>query len=110
MAAALSKELVARDRQLGRNPNAMIVYFDELAAQARSLLDRAQTIFNEYIKVRFVPLNLTVQAARNSEEGGATIGVISSNYNAISAEIKDNIIASSHPRRGFCEPSTTANF
>ena len=90
MAAALSKELVARDRQLGRNPNAMIVYFDELAAQARSLLDRAQTIFNEYIKVRFVPLNLTVQAAQLGE-GGATIGVISSNYNAISAEIKDNM-------------------
>jgi aerotaxis receptor len=90
MAAALSKELVARDRQLGRNPNAMIVYFEELAVQAKSLLDRAQTIFNEYLKVRFVPLNLTVQAAQLGE-GGATIGVISSNYNAISAEIKDNM-------------------
>jgi aerotaxis receptor len=90
MAAALSKELAARDQQLGREPNSMIMYFDELAAKARSLLERAQTISNAYLKVRFVPLNLTVQAAQLGE-GGATISVISNNYNAISAEIKDNM-------------------
>lgn len=90
MAAALSKELAARDRQIGRATDRSIARFDALVAQAKSLLDRADAIFAAYTRIRFVPLNLTVRA-KHLGEGGATIGVISNNYNFISAEIKQSM-------------------
>jgi aerotaxis receptor len=96
MSAALSKELAARDQQLGRAADRTLARFESLVTQATSLLIRADAIFVAYAKIRFVPLNLTVRA-KHLGEGGATIGVISSNYNFISAEIKtsmDRFVAS----------------
>ena len=96
MATALSREMAARDRQLGRPADRTLALFDSLVEQATSLLVRADAIFDAYTKIRLVPLNLTVRA-KHLGAGGATIGVISNDYNAISAEIKasmDRFVAS----------------
>ena len=90
MAAALSKELAARAQHLRREPDHMIACFDELVAAANSLLDQAGAIFDAYARNRYIPLNLRVQAAQLGD-AGVTIGAISSNYNAISATVKNNM-------------------
>jgi aerotaxis receptor len=90
MAAALSAEMATRDRQLGRQPDRMLAFFDALVEAAKSLIDRAQLIFNAYAGVRHVPLNLNIQAAQLGGDGAA-IGVISNSYHLISNEIKDNL-------------------
>jgi PAS domain S-box-containing protein len=90
MAAALGKELAARAQHLRREPDRMIGCFDELLAAANSLLDQAGAIFEAYAKNKYIPLNLRVQAAQLADAGVA-IGAISSNYNVISAAIKDNM-------------------
>jgi aerotaxis receptor len=92
MAASLSAEMAARDRELGRMPDRMLACFDALVEAAKSLIDRAESIFHAYASVRYVPLNLNIQAAQLGG-GGAAIGVISNNYNLISSEIKDNLSA-----------------
>ncbi len=96
MSTALGQEIAARDNQLGKRPDITISYFEELAKAAQSLLKQAAAIFEAYAENAYVPLNLRVQAAQLGEEG-ATIGVISNNYNIISADIKlrmDEFIAS----------------
>jgi len=90
MAAALSKELAARDQHLRREPDRMIACFDELVAAANSLLEQAEAIFAAYARNKYIPLNLRVQAAQLGD-AGVTIGAISSNYNVISATIKNNM-------------------
>jgi aerotaxis receptor len=92
MAAALSAEMAARDRELGRLPDRMLAFFDALVEAAKSLIERAQSIFNAYASVRYVPLNLAIQATQLGGDGAA-IGVISNNYNLISGEIKNNLSA-----------------
>lgn len=90
MAAALSKELAARARHLRRAPDRMIAGFDELVAAANSVLDQAAAIFAAYARNKYIPLNLRVQAAQLGDAGVA-IGAISSNYDAVSATVKDNM-------------------
>lgn len=90
MATALAKELATRNEQLRRAPDRMIAGFDALTSAAKSLLNQAGEIFTAYAKNKYVSLNLSVQAARVGQ-GGATIGVISENYNVISAHIKNSM-------------------
>ncbi|MCF8475517.1 MAG: PAS domain-containing protein [Pseudolabrys sp.] len=90
MAAALSQEMAARNQQLRREPDRMIACYDQLNVAAKALLNQAEAIFNAYASSKYVPLNLTIQAAQLGA-GGATIGVISDNYSLISSEIKDNL-------------------
>ncbi len=90
MATALAKEMAARNEQLRREPDQTIALFDELVASGKSLLEQADTIFAAYGTNKYVPLNLSVQAARLGQSG-ATIGVISENYNVISARIRNNM-------------------
>lgn len=90
MATALAKEIAVRNEQLHRAPDPTIACFDDLVAAAKSLLDQADKIFAAYGINKYVPLNLSVQAARLGQSG-ATIGVISENYNVISARIRNNM-------------------
>jgi aerotaxis receptor len=90
MADAIGRELAARSVALSRPPNATLTQFDALATAAASLRDHAAKIFAAYELNKYVPLNLTIQAAQLGDMG-ATIAVISKNYDIISAEIKDTL-------------------
>lgn len=90
MADMMSGELIARSEALSLPPNATLVRFDALAKAAALLRDHAAKIFAAYEINKYVPLNLTIQAAQLGE-AGATIAVISKNYDIISAEIKETL-------------------
>ncbi len=87
MSAALSNEILSRDKALGKKDNQRIHIFIKLQEFAKELLKQAELIFNAYAMNEYVPLNLRVQAAQLGESG-KTIDVISNNYNVISKEIK----------------------
>ncbi len=86
MAAALSEEMKARDEKLGRPPAAAAAHFEGLVKAARQLLDETDGLSAEYAAHRFVPYNLRVQAAHLGQ-AGATIAVISENYDELSGAI-----------------------
>lgn len=88
MAAALGKEMAARNTKLSREEDGALTMFEQLMEKATSILKQADGIFYAYGKNEYVPLNLQVQSARLGDSG-ATIGVISNNYNIISTEIKN---------------------
>lgn len=90
LATALAHEMAARDQQLGRRPNSVLTSFEELSAGAKKLEQQVDQIFEAYALNQYVPLNLRVQAAQIGESG-ATIGVISNNYNIISHEIRNGM-------------------
>ena len=89
-AAALSAEIAARNEQLGRGRDAAVAYFADLTQAARALFEKSGIIFSAYEANKYVPLNLQVQSAQLGDDGAA-IAVISSNYNIISTEIKNNM-------------------
>lgn len=90
MATALSKEIAHRNEKLGRPQDRTVTYFDDLAVAATTLLKQSDVIFSSYEQNQYVPLNLQVQSAQ-MQDAGTTISVISSNYNVISNEIRDNM-------------------
>lgn len=87
MAKALGQEIVARNEVLRRPPDPTVGHFDALAEAAQTLTVQSNLTFEAYAVNAYVPLNLRVQAAQLGEIA-ATIGVISSNYNIISEEMK----------------------
>jgi aerotaxis receptor len=87
MAKALGQEFAARNAELGRPLDPTIGHFDALAEAAQILTTQANLTFEAYAVNAYVPLNLRVQAAQLGDIA-ATIGVISSNYNIISEEIR----------------------
>ncbi|WP_085900318.1 PAS domain-containing protein [Kiloniella majae] len=90
MASALSHEIIARDRQLKKPEDPSVANFNKLVESAQHLLDHTKQIFSAYEGHRHVPLNLRVHAAQLGETGAA-IGVISSNYTTIAAELQDKM-------------------
>jgi len=90
MAAALSAEMKERDKQIDSSEDNVIKCYDALLNGAKGLLKQADNIFSSYMQHQYVPLNLRVRAAQLGETG-ATIGVISSNYNVISYEIQAHL-------------------
>ena len=90
MAAALAEEVAARNRRVGREPDAAIACFGVLVAAARALLAQAEMIFDAYAQSEHVPLNLRIHSAHLGE-AGAAIGAISNNYDLISTEIRDSM-------------------
>lgn len=86
MVRALSEEVKARDEKLGRTPAAAVAHFDGLVKAARQLLDETDRLAAEYAAHRFVPYNLRVQAAHLGQ-AGASIAVISENYDELSSAI-----------------------
>ncbi len=87
MSAALAQEITARDRELGRKPDAAIPQFEALGKAAQNLLTQADAISDGYATSRYIPLNLRVQAAQLGD-AAATIGVISVNYSIIANDIR----------------------
>ncbi|MEZ5892965.1 MAG: PAS domain-containing protein [Parvularculaceae bacterium] len=98
MAAALGKELAARDAQLGRQTDETIKQFDKLLVSANSLLKHADRIAGAYELNQIVPTNFRILASQLGQDGAA-IGVISNNYAMLSAEMKlilDSFVASAN--------------
>lgn len=87
MAKALGQEYAARNAALGRPRDPTIDHFDALADASKIMLTQAELTSEAYAVNAYVPLNLRVQAAQLGDIA-ATIGVISTNYNIISEEIK----------------------
>ncbi|MEZ5826144.1 MAG: PAS domain-containing protein [Geminicoccaceae bacterium] len=87
MASALSAEISARNEALGRPVDQEIERFDRLTEQALSLIAKSDEIFEAYLSNEHVPLNLKIHAGQLGELG-APISVISTNYSAISEEIR----------------------
>lgn len=90
MSVAIGKEMTARNKHLASGQDITLSYFDDLMKSSQNLIHQAGNIFIAYEKNRNVPLNLRIQAAQLGDSG-ATIGVISNNYNIISTEIKDRV-------------------
>jgi PAS domain S-box-containing protein len=90
MATALAKELAARNAILRREPDRIMVCFDNLLVAANSALDHAEKVFAEYERSKHAPLNLRIQAAQLGESA-MTIDVISNNYGTVSSAIQDKI-------------------
>lgn len=87
MAAALGKELAARDEALDHPADRAIAMFDDLLVTAAALLKQAEIIAEAYAVNESVPFNFRVLAAQLGQEGAA-IAIISSNYTMLSAEMK----------------------
>ena len=90
MGLALAREIAERQRAMKADPDPVLTLFERLVASSQSLLDTADLVFKGYHAHRFVPMNLMVQAGRLGAEGAA-IGTISSNYSALSGEIRDGM-------------------
>lgn len=88
MAAALGREIAARDAALGRPVDPAIPRFDELMGVAGSLITQANVVSEAYAANESVPFNFRVLAAQLGQDGSA-IGVISSNYSMLSTEMRD---------------------
>ncbi|MFC3073664.1 PAS domain-containing protein [Shinella pollutisoli] len=90
MAAALSREMGAREAALGRSPWPALGLFDELVAAADILLTTTGRMLGMISTFSFTPGNLRIQASRLGDEGRA-IAEISSNYARISDAIVRNL-------------------
>ncbi len=90
MSAAVSKEMANRDVKLDLPNDQVIESFRTLTAQSKSIMQETDKVFSSYEVNKYVPLNLQVQSFRLGDEG-KTIGVISGNYNIVSAEIREEI-------------------
>lgn len=90
MAAALSQELQARDRQIEQQDGQRLSAFDELVTEGSDLLTQAAMIGAAYERNAYVPLNFQILAAQLGPHGAA-VGVVSSNYDLISSEIRANL-------------------
>lgn len=87
MSTAVSKEITARDQQMGCKEDEVITYFEHLLTSSQQLLEHATLVSDVYEKNKNVPLNLRVQVSHLGPEG-APMNVISENYTAISSSIK----------------------
>ena len=89
MSIAVNKEMLARDVKLNKKDR-LLNNFGQLMHDAESMLAETTNIFSSYEESKYVPLNLQIQSAQLGENG-RTIGVISSNYNIVSTEIRNEI-------------------
>lgn len=92
MAHALSEEIKARDKELGRAENSSIARFDKLELSAKYLSDKTAEILKVYMQNEYVPLNLRVQATQLGNIG-LPMCIVSNNYTAISEELKADMAA-----------------
>jgi aerotaxis receptor len=89
-AAALNREMTARNAALSRAASREIECFERLAAAAGRLREAATKVVVTKEDFRFAPLNLRVQASGLGDDGKA-IGVISDNYSMLSETIGANL-------------------
>lgn len=90
MAAALGREIVARDAQLERSSLARHLHFEELANAAEVLSTTTNAIIENYTIHKSIPSQLLRQAERLGDIGAA-IGLVSENYNSLSPSMTANM-------------------
>jgi len=90
MSIAIRKEFAARNKQLGRNDEAFLRQFQELTDRSSEIIKETAKIFTCYETNQYVPMNLQIRSAQLGDQG-KTIGVISSNFSVVSADIQVEI-------------------
>jgi aerotaxis receptor len=90
MAAALSQEIGARDKQLGRPADTAAASFEALVRDAGKLLEHVGGVVADHAAHRYVPFNLRVLAAQLGE-AGAAIGVIAMNYGILANSLEETM-------------------
>lgn len=90
MSIAISKEITARNAALGKKKEPFLDCFSGISSQASKIIKETESIYESYEANRYVPLNLQIHSSQLGEEGKA-IGVISSNFSAVSAEVNEEI-------------------
>ncbi|MBU4062849.1 PAS domain-containing protein [Hyphomonas sp.] len=88
MAAALGRELAARDIVLGRPVDQSLRHLDELRGLADGLLQNAHRMKAAYKQNEIVPMNFRILASQLGQDGDA-IGVISNNYVLLSDDMRN---------------------
>ncbi len=88
MAAALGKELAARNIELGLREDPTLAHFETLLASAQNVLQHSARIIAAYKKNEMVPINFHILASQLGQDGAA-ISVISDNYAVLSDEMRD---------------------
>jgi hypothetical protein len=88
MAAALSREVRGRDRELGRCSVSSHPAFEELARAAGELLKKANSVSESFAAHRKIPLQLRMRAEELGPDAG--VAVIPQNYDtrSVSANVK----------------------
>lgn len=92
MAQAISREIAARDAQLGTWVDPVLKLFEQMLETSKALVARSQSMLDLYDTYRHVPLNLRVMATQLGGEGNA-IGVIAADYGKVSSEISDGVVS-----------------
>ncbi len=87
MAAALGRELAARDTALARPADKALCHLAELQELAESLLQNAGRMKEAYKQNEIVPTNFRILASQLGQDGDA-IGVISNNYVLLSDDMR----------------------
>jgi aerotaxis receptor len=87
MAAALGRELAARDIALGRPVDRSLRHLEELRSLAEGLLQNAHRMKAAYKQNEIVPTNFRILASQLGQDGDA-IGVISNNYVLLSDDMR----------------------
>lgn len=90
MTEALTQELEYRQKSLGLPPIKIISQLREVMKLGTQLQKKCEEIFSAYQKSSLIPLNLEVQAAKIGQEA-ASIAVISSQYDGLARQIKEEI-------------------
>ena len=90
MSVAVRKECACRDAQLGQPVNVLLARYEEMNRMAGLLRQETAKLLSSYELNRYVPLNLQVQSCQLGDNG-KTLGVISTNYTSVSAEMREEV-------------------
>lgn len=90
MTEALTQELECRQLKMNLPPLKVLGQLREVIKLSTQIQSKCGNIFTAYSKNSFVPLNLEVQSARIGKEA-APIAIISSQYNDIAKQIKEQV-------------------
>ncbi len=85
-AHALSEELIARDKVLGKAADDKILGFREMIGAAGGLTQETQKLVREFEMTEIIPHNMRVIASRLEPNGGP-ISTLSTNYGGMSREM-----------------------
>ena len=90
MASRLAKELLARDRELGRPVNGILSRLDDMMPYWKDVGEECSKVFEAYATFGEVPSNLRLQA-RNLNEIGASLGAVAVNFTTIADKIAQDL-------------------
>lgn len=85
MAAALTKELMSRDKMLNSPLDDRLTAFDSMAKAVHEIFLEANELYADFRRIEQIPVNLRLQASR-CEASGGPVSVISANYSNLARE------------------------